>query len=325
MEWRTAGGLLARAVRARLAPGRPVLQVVDDADSDDELPAPPGPPLGAGWRTGPLLDCTACHGARRFPGSVTLLPGTAAGSEVWRRQACAAGSPVALGAAVGTLFGPEAHGPWPTSTARWWPPPQVGPAASANARWDTSRCSACGRWCASLLANRPLGHGVALVVACDRPLPYPAGAALPEFTLTFDGTFRPAGALPATAAAAAVLRGPPGLDAVRPIIATYGERVPAGSALEAEALACPVGLRLFQGVLPGHCLVIGDSPAIVYLAAGAAHVRRSEAALPVVQGIGHVVAMGWRLSWARIPRRFNRDADDRARRAAGLPPRPHRA
>ena len=118
---------------------------------------------------------------------------------------------------------------------------------------------------------------------------------------------------------------PLGPDAVRPILATYGERVPAGSAIEAEALACAGGLRLLQALPAGHCLVVGDSPAIVNLGAGAAHVRRSEAALPVVQGIGHVVAMGWRLSWARIPRRFNRDADERARRAAGLPLRPHQA
>ena len=70
-------------------------------------------------------------------------------------------------------------------------------------------------------------------------------------------------------------------------------------------------------------LVVGDSPAIINLGAGAAHIRRAEAALPVVQAIGQVLARGWHLGWERIPRAFNQDADQRARRAAGLPsPRP---
>jgi hypothetical protein len=144
----------------------------------------------------------------------------------------------------------------------------------------------------------------------------------PAFTLTFDGSYGtgPDG-LP-LAGAAAVLRGPVGAGLSRPIIEIYQARVHAGTGLEAEALACAGGLGLLTHLPnPGFCLVVGDSPAIINLGAGAAHIRRAEAALPVVQAIGQVLARGWHLGWERIPREFNQDADRRARTAAGLPPR----
>ena len=96
----------------------------------------------------------------------------------------------------------------------------------------------------------------------------------------------------------------------------------AGSGLGAEALACAGGLGLLTHLPnPGFCLVVGDSPAIINLGAGAAHIRSAESALPVIQAIGQVLARGWHLGWERIPREFNQDADRRARSAAGLPPR----
>ena len=67
--------------------------------------------------------------------------------------------------------------------------------------------------------------------------------------------------------------------------------------------------------------MVGDSPAVINLGAGAAHVRRAEAALPVIQAIGRALARGWHLGWERVPREYNQDADQRARAAAGLPPR----
>ena len=123
-------------------------------------------------------------------------------------------------------------------------------------------------------------------------------------------------------------RGPPGADLVRPILETFAARTAANSGLGAEAQACAGGLGLLRRqVAPGYCLVIGDSPAVISLGAGAAHVRRADTALPVVQAIGLALAQGWHLGWERIPRLFNRDADERARLAAGLParrPRPGR-
>ena len=108
----------------------------------------------------------------------------------------------------------------------------------------------------------------------------------------------------------------------RPIIGVYQARVHAATALEAEALACAGGLGLLTNIPhPGLCLVIGDSPAVIQLGAGAAHIRRAETALPVIQAIGQALGRGWHLGWERIPREFNRDADRRARTAAGLPPR----
>ncbi len=108
----------------------------------------------------------------------------------------------------------------------------------------------------------------------------------------------------------------------RPIVEVYQARVHAGSGLEAEALACAGGLGLLTHLPnPGFCLVVGDSPTIIGLGAGAAHIRRAESALPVIQVIGQALARGWHLEWERIPREFNQDADQRARTAAGLPPR----
>jgi hypothetical protein len=140
--------------------------------------------------------------------------------------------------------------------------------------------------------------------------------------LTFDGSFGtgPDG-LP-LAGSAAVLRGPVDAGLNRPIIGVYQARVHAASGLEAEALACAGGLGLLTDLPnPGFCLVVGDSPAVINLGAGAAHIRRAEAALPVVQAIGQALGRGWHLGWERVPREFNRDADRRARTAAGLPPR----
>jgi hypothetical protein len=106
----------------------------------------------------------------------------------------------------------------------------------------------------------------------------------------------------------------------RPIIEVYQARVHASSGLESEALACAGGLDLLAHLpSPGFCLVVGDSPAIIGLGAGAAHIRRVESALPVVQAVGRALARGWQLGWERIPREFNQDADRRARTAAGLP------
>ncbi len=140
--------------------------------------------------------------------------------------------------------------------------------------------------------------------------------------MTFDGSYGTGPDGLALAGAAAVLRGPVGADLSRPTLGVYQARVPADSGVGAEALACAGGLGLLtQLTNSGYCLVIGDSPAIINLGAGAAHVRRAESALPVIQAIGQVLARGWHLGWERIPREFNQDADQRARAAAGLPPR----
>jgi hypothetical protein len=196
------------------------------------------------------------------------------------------------------------------------------PGALATARWETSQCGACLQWKASLIAVRALPTGTLLAVARELPLPYTDPGSPPAFTLTFDGSYGtgPGGA--ALAGAAAVLRGPVGANLSRPTIGVYQARVHAESGLGAEALACAGGLELLTHLsTPGYCLVVGDSPAIINLGAGAAHIRRAEAALPVVQAIGRALARGWHFGWERIPREFNQDADQRARSAAGLPPR----
>ena len=96
MPWRAAGALLSRAVQNRLAPARPFLPVEDDAGSEDEGPGPPAhrraPDGWGGWALAPLIPCEECRLARRFPASFTQLPGTAAASEFWRRQACCSSS-----------------------------------------------------------------------------------------------------------------------------------------------------------------------------------------------------------------------------------------
>ena len=326
MAWRAAGTLLARAVRSRLAPLRLLATAEDDAGSDEDgcgLGGPLRPPEGwGGWAVAPLLPCADCHAARRFPASFTQLPGGATASEFWRRQACCASSPVAQDASAATLFGASPHGSWPLSTARWWPPPEGVPGALATTRWETSQCGACLQWRASLIAVRALPTGTLLAVARELPLPYTDPGSPPAFTLTFDGSYGTGAGGDALAGAAAVLRGPVGANLSRPTLGVYQARVHAGSGLGAEALACAGGLELLTHLpTPGYCLVVGDSPAIINLGAGAAHVRRAEAALPVVQAIGRALARGWHFGWERIPREFNQDADQRARAAAGLPPR----
>ena len=154
------------------------------------------------------------------------------------------------------------------------------------------------------------------------PLTYPQPGSPPGITLAFDGSYGPGAAGAASAGSAAVLRGPVGTDLSRPTLGVYQARVATGSGLGAEALACAGGLGLLQDqAAPGYCLVVGDSPAVINLGAGSAHVRRAEAALPVVQAVGRALARGWHLGWGRIPREYNQDADQRARSAAGLPPR----
>ena len=326
MAWRTAGALLARAVRGRLAPLRALAMAEDDAASDEEW-AGDAVPLRApeqwgGWTVSPRLPCPACQAARRFPASFTQLPGGAAASEAWRRQACCTDSLVAQGSRAATLFGAGPRGSWPLSTARWWPPPGRVPAAHATAAWATAQCRACLQWQASLVALRALPRGTALTVALDLPLPYVDPDSPPAFTLTFDGSHGTGPSGLTLAGAAAVLRGPVGAGLDRPTIEVYQARVHAGSGLEAEALACAGGLDLLTHLPnPGYCLVVGDSPAIIGLGAGAAHIRRVESALPVVQAVGRALARGWQLGWERIPREFNQVADQRARAAAGLPPR----
>jgi hypothetical protein len=156
----------------------------------------------------------------------------------------------------------------------------------------------------------------------DLPLPYCDPDCPPAFTLTFDGSHGTGPTGLTLAGAAAVLRGPVGAELDRPTIEVYQARVHASSGLEAEALACAGGLDLLAHLpTPGYCLVVGDSPAIIGLGAGAAHIRRVESALPVVQAVGRALARGWQLGWERIPREFNQDADRRARVAAGFPPR----
>ena len=114
MPWRSAGALLARAVRSRLAPLRLMATAEDDAASDedgDEQAGPRRAPEGwGGWALSPLLPCGECHSARLFPASFTQLPGGAAASEFWRRQACCASSPVAQGSSAATLFGSSPSG-----------------------------------------------------------------------------------------------------------------------------------------------------------------------------------------------------------------------
>ena len=323
MPWRAASALLSRAIQNRLAPTRPFVPVEEDAGSDDEGPGPPAhrrAPAGRdGWAFAPLIPCETCREARRFPASFTQLPGTAAATEFWRRQACCSSRRVCAGAAAATLFGSGPTGDWPLSAARWWPPPAAVPVARATARWETRQCDECRQWRASLVAIHDLAAGEMLSVATGLPLPFPDPCAPPAYTLTFDGSFGTGPDGLGTAGAAAVLRGPVGPDLSRATLAIYEARVAASSGLGAEALACAGGLGLIRGRLAaGYCLVIGDSPAIINLGAGAAHVRRAEAALPVVQAIGSALAQGWHLGWERIPRLFNQDADRRARRAAGL-------
>ena len=229
---------------------------------------------------------------------------------------------MAQGAPAATLFGSSPFGSWPLSTARWWPPPGGVPGALASARWETSQCGACLQWKASLIAIRALPTGALLAVARGLPLPYPDPGSPPAYMLTFDGSCGTGADGNALAGAAAVLRGPVGTNLYRPTLGVYQARVDTGSGLGAEALACAGGLGLLQLLpTPGYCLVVGDSPAIINLGAGAAHVRRAEAALPVVQAIGRALARGWHFGWERIPREYNQDADQRARAAAGLPPR----
>ena len=284
MEWRPAGALLARAVRNRLAPQRALATAEDDAASDEEGPGAAGPPPASecwgGWTVSPRLPCPACQAARRFPAAFTQLPVGDAASEAWRRQACCTDSLVAQGSRAATLFGAGPRGYWPLSTARWWPPPGRVAAALASAVWEVSQCGACLQWQAALVALRPLPRGTALTVARELRLPYVDPDSPPAFTLTFDGSYGtgPDG-LPC-AGAAAVLRGPVGAGLSRPIIEVYQARVHAGTGLEAEALACAGGLGLLTHLPhPGFCLVVGDSPAIINLGAGAAHIRRAEAAL----------------------------------------------
>ena len=268
------------------------------------------------------LPVGECRRARLFPASFTQHPGGAAASEFWRRQACCSSSPVAAGSSAATLFGSGPMGCWPLSTARWWPPPTGVPAALASARWETAQCGTCRQWRASLVALRALPTGVLLAVAQGLPLPYPQPGNPPAFTLTFDGSFGTGADGAGTAGAAAVLRGPVGADLGRAILAVFQARVTATSGLGAEALACAGGLELLRNrPASGYCLVIGDSPAVINLGAGAAHVRRADAALPVTQAIGRALALGWRLGWERVPREYNQDADRRARVAAGLPAR----
>ncbi len=154
----------------------------------------------------------------------------------------------------------------------------------------------------------------------SRP-PYPRAADPPAYTLSFDGSFGPAGEGGGSrAGAAAVLRGRPGADLVQPILQVFEQRTTCGTALGAEARGCAGGLALIRRVMPaGQCLLVGDSPQIINLGTGAGHVRRCETYLPVVEAIGQALAAGWTLDWARVPRCFNQDADARARRAAGLP------
>ena len=332
MPWCAAGALLARAVQNRLAPLRPFLPAEDDAASDGDAADPPicrrAPESWGGWALGPLIPCEECRLARRFPASFTQLPDASAASDFWRRQACCTSSPVAAGSAAATLFGNGPLGCWPLSTPRWWPPPAGVPAARASARWGTTQCDRCRQWRASLFALHALPAGALLSVAHSLPLPYPLPCTPPAYTLTFDGSYGTGADGLGTAGAAAVLRGPVGADLGRTTLAIYAARVAASSGLGAEALACAGGLGLLRNQpAPGYCLVIGDSPAVINLGAGSAHVRRAEAALPVVQAIGQALALGWHLGWERIPRAFNQDADQRARRAAGLParrPRPPR-
>ena len=313
-------------MRSRLAPLRLLATAEDDAASDEDGGAQAGPhraPEGwGGWAVTPLLPCAGCHSARLFPASFTQLPGGATASEFWRRQACCASSPVAQGAPAATLFGSNPFGSWPLSTARWWPPPGGVPGALASARWEASQCGGCLQWKASLIALRALPTGALLTVARGLPLPYSDPGSPPAYTLTFDGSCGTGADGNALAGAAAVLRGPVGTNLYRPTLGVYQARVDTGSGLGAEALACAGGLGLLQLLpTPGYCLVVGDSPAIINLGAGAAHVRRAEAALPVIQAIGRALARGWQLGWERIPREYNQDADQRARAAAGLPPR----
>ena len=173
---------------------------------------------------------------------------------------------------------------------------------------------------AVLVALRALPAGVLLSVAQGLPLPYQQPGTPPAFTLTFDGSYGTGADGAGTAGAAAVLRGPVGADLGRATLAVYQARVTANSGLSAEAQACAGGLGLLRD-RPAPGLVIGDSPAVINLGAGAAHVRRADAALPVIQAIGRALALGWRLGWERVPREFNQDADRRARVAAGLPAR----
>ena len=202
------------------------------------------------------------------------------------------------------------------------PPRWGGPSTLASVRWETTQCGMCRQWRASLVAIRALPTGALLAVAQGLPLAYPQPGSPPAYTLTFDGCCGTGADGAVLAGAAAVLRGPVGADLVRATLAVYQARVAAGSGLGAEALACAGGLGLLQGQPgPGFCLVVGDSPAVINLGAGAAHVRRAEAALPVIQAVGRALARGWHLGWERVPREYNQDADQRARAAAGLPPR----
>ena len=91
--------------------------------------------------------------------------------------------------------------------------------------------------------------------------------------------------------------------------------------LETEAAGLGCGLRWLATQPPaGVCLVLGDSPSLIALGAGTAHVRDPAIHRMVMGALGPALAAGWEFRWARLPRTLNAGAHRQANGARIAPP-----
>ena len=192
------------------------------------------------------------------------------------------------------------------------PPPRTAPAATAGARWEHRRCTACGSWTAQPVPLR--SHG------CTEGLTAPPSTCIHGTAhldvgvrAWYDGATagRAAGA---TGGAAAVIRrigGEPAEHITR--------RLPADiDSLHAECevcvLVCEALVLTVDG--PRTAVAYGDNAQVVRHAQGAGRLRIPTLAARLDQSLARLYAAGWHVSWVLIHRDANGDAHALARRTA---------
>ena len=206
----------------------------------------------------------------------------------------------------------EQHGLWPVTAGRPIPPPRTAPAATAGARWEHRRCTACGSWTAQLVTLR--SHGCTEVLTAP-PSTCIHGTAHLDVGVRawYDGATagRAAGA---TGGAAAVIRrigGEPAEHITR--------RLPADiDSLHAECEACLLVCEALVLTVDGPrtAVAYGDNAQVVRHAQGAGRLRIPTLAARLDQSLARVYAAGWHVSWVLIHRDANGDAHALARRTA---------
>ena len=318
LGWQQAGHWLIRATQA-MARRRPLAcDPADDTAEDEGHTGETSMDTTSGalgvWRSRPHVQCEGCTQAAWAAGVRGDTHGRYGGNprrdppSVSARTRAVTTRGTDTGGLLACLFGGGPRGLWPLGADIRWPAPRTSAAGSANAVWNTERCTECSGWRARLIATEHIAEGGEITVATAHPICGGDRDAL-GCEVAFDGALRTVRGI-LVAGAGAVLWGPIGANGREMLARTVVALPGVSEILVAEAHGCAAALELlahFQASLRS-ARVIGDNPLLVRHGGAVGRVRHIQAEALMASALAQATANGWAPHWTLVGRESNRAA-----------------